>query len=208
MALVAVDAVVDISRHVVVLEIVGVVAAVASGALENGVVIGIRVARGAHVIRTAVVGRELSVLPVIKRGPRPGCRVVAGLAGGREKLRLRGVPWIRRIAVIRLVATDAVRWQCRVVVVDMAIAALARRDGVRSGQRKRGVVVVERRVGPHDCVMADLARSGESSGRMRRIVGARIIFLMARVAEDAVQRVVVVNVAIAALARRHGMRSG
>lgn len=42
--LVAINAVVDISRHLIVLEIVRVVSAMTSGALEHGVVIGVRVA--------------------------------------------------------------------------------------------------------------------------------------------------------------------
>ncbi len=44
MALVAVDAVVDIPRHILVVEVGGVVATVTAGALEDGVVIGIDVA--------------------------------------------------------------------------------------------------------------------------------------------------------------------
>ncbi len=207
MALIAVDAVVDVPRNVVVLEIVGIVAAVASRALEDSVVIRIRMARRAHVVGVAVTGRELRILPVIERGPGPGCRVVAGLAGGREELRLRRVSRIRRVVVIRLVATNTVRRQRRVVVVDVAIAALTWRDGVRSSQRKRRVAVVEGGVSPDNRIVANFASCGESCGGVCRIVGTRIIFLMARVTEHAVQRVVVVDVAIAALAWRHRVRA-
>lgn len=126
------------------LEIIGVVAAVASRALEDGVVVRIRMARGAHVVGIAVTGRELRVLPVIERGSGPSRCVVAGLARGREKLWLRRVSWIRCVVVILLVAPNAVRRQRRVVVVHVAIAALPRRDGVRSRQGKRCVAVVER----------------------------------------------------------------
>ncbi len=185
-ALIAIDAVVDVPRNVVVLEIVGVIAAMASRALEDGVVVRIRMARGAHVIGVAVAGRELRVLSVIECGPRPRCRVVAGLAGRREELRLRRVPWIRRVVVVRLVAPNAGRRQRGVVVVHMAVAALPRRDGVRPSQWECCVVVVERRIGPDDRVVADLARRRESCRCVRRVIGARVILLMARVTEDAV----------------------
>lgn len=177
--LIAIDAVVDVSRNIVVLEIVGVVSAVASRALKDGIVVRIGVACRAHVIRVAVVGRELSILPVIERGSGPCCRVVAGLARGREELRLCRVSGIRRVVVISLVAADASRRQRGVVVIDVAIAALAWRDCVRSRQRERSVVVVEGGVGPDNRVMANLARSGESRGRVRGIGRACIILLMA-----------------------------
>lgn len=179
MALIAVDAVVDVSRNIVVLEIVGVVSAVASRALKDGIVVRIGVACGAHVIRVAVVGRELCVLPVVERGSGPCRSVVAGLARGREELRLRRVSWIRRVVVISLVATDASRRQRGVVVIDVTIAALAWRDRVRSRQRECSVVVVEGGVGPDNRVMANLARGGESRGRVRWIGRACIILLMA-----------------------------
>ena len=53
-ALITVDAVVDIPRHVVVLEIVRIIAAVAAGALEDGIVIRVDVAGGAHTISVTV----------------------------------------------------------------------------------------------------------------------------------------------------------
>ena len=129
-ALIAVDAVVDIAWNVIVLEVIRIVVAVASRALENGVVGGVRMARGAHVIGVAVVCRELGVLPVIERGTRPCRRVVAGLAGGGEELRLRRVSGIGRVVVIGLVAANASGWQGGVVVVDVTIAALPWRDRV------------------------------------------------------------------------------
>ena len=141
--MIAIDAVVDIARDVVVLEILGVIVAVATRALEDGIVVRIDVARRAHAVGIPVIDRELRVLRVIECSPGPGGRVVTGLARGREKLRLRRVTRIGRVVVIGLVATDARDGQRGVVVVDVAIGADARRHRVRSGQRERGVVVVE-----------------------------------------------------------------
>ena len=55
--------------------------------------------------------------------------------------------------------------------------------------------------------MAELARRGKSSGLVRGVIRARIFLLMARVTESAIQRVIVVNVAIGAGARWHHVRS-
>jgi hypothetical protein len=54
MTLVAVDAVVHISRHVLMTEVRRVVVSVATSALEHGVVIGIRMARRTDIVRVAV----------------------------------------------------------------------------------------------------------------------------------------------------------
>jgi hypothetical protein len=124
--LIAVDAVVDISRHVVVLEIIRVVATMAAGALEHGVVVRIDVARRANIAGAAVASRKLRVLPMVERGVSPSRGGVAVLARGREELRLRRMAWVRRVAVVLLVAANTGRRQRRVIVVDVTIAALAR----------------------------------------------------------------------------------
>ena len=121
MTLITVDAVVDVTRHPLVTEVGGVVAAMATGALEDRVVIGIYMARGTNIVRVSVTGRELRVLRVVECRTSPGTRVVAALAGGGEELRLRRMAWIRAVVVIRLVTADAERWQSRVVAVDVAI---------------------------------------------------------------------------------------
>jgi len=72
MALVAIDAVVDVSRHTLVMEVGGIVPAMASRTLENRIVVGIRVAGRAHIIGAAVIGGESRVLRVIEGGPSPG----------------------------------------------------------------------------------------------------------------------------------------
>ena len=111
MALVTVDAVVYVPVHVFVTEVSGVVAAVAAGALEYGVVVGIRMARGANTVGVAMVDRESCVLRVIERRTSPGSRVMAGRASGREELRLRRVAGIGGVVVVGLMATDTRGWQ-------------------------------------------------------------------------------------------------
>ena len=132
MTLITVDAVVDVPRHVLVMEVGGVVAAVASSALEDGVIVGVRVARGANAICVAVSSRELRVLRVIESCTRPRRRVVTTLAGRGEKLRLSRVAGIGRVVVVGLMATDTGSGKRGVVVVDMAIRADARRHQVRT----------------------------------------------------------------------------
>ena len=207
MALVAVDAVVDVARHLIVLEIVGVIAAMAAGALEDRVVVRVRVARRTHAARIAVVRGELCVLRVIEGSASPRGGVVAGLARCGEELRLCRVARIRRVVVVGLVAPDARRRQRGVVVVHVAIGAHARRHRMRTGQGEGSVVVVEGRVGPDGRVVADLARRGEARSCMRWVRGVGVILLVARIAERAVQGVVIVDVAIGAKPRRHGMRA-
>ena len=125
MALVAVDAVVDISRNVVVMEVVCVIAAMAAGALENRVVVGVDMTRRTHATRVAMAGWKLRVLRMVKGRARPcGC-VVAILAGRGEELRLRRVARVGGVVVVGLVAADASRRQRRVVVVDVAVTANA-----------------------------------------------------------------------------------
>ncbi len=144
MTLITVNAVVHIPGHVLVLEVRRIVIPMASGALENGVIVRVRVACRANVVGIPVTRWERRVLRVVEGRSRPGRRVVAVLARGREELRLRRVSGIGCVVVIRLVAPDTRRRQRRVIVVHVAVGADARRNGVRSRQRKRGVVVIER----------------------------------------------------------------
>lgn len=179
MALVAIDAVVDITRHLVVLEIVGVISSMTAGALEDGVVVRVDVARRADIPGSAVAGGELRVLRVIEGGAGPGCGVVATLAGRGEKLRLRGVAGIGGVVVVGLMATDAGRRQRRVIVVHMAIGTLPRRYGMRPSEGKGCVVVIEGRVGPDGRIVAKFALRGKSRCSMRRTSGTRVVVLMA-----------------------------
>ena len=80
MALIAVDAVVDVPRHPLVLEVCRIVAAMAAGALEDRVVVGIDMAGLADAIGIAMVDGEPRVLTVVKSRTAPGGGVVAILA--------------------------------------------------------------------------------------------------------------------------------
>lgn len=90
----------------------------------------------------------------------------------------------------------------------MAVRTLPRWDRVRTCEREGRRVVVEGGIGPDEGVMTQLALGGEASCRVRRIGCARVIFLVTRVTGGAVQVVIVVQVAVGALPRRHGVRSG
>lgn len=74
--------------------------------------------------------RELRVLRVIESSSSPRGSVMAALARGREEQWLRGVARIRGVVVVRLMATNAGRWQRCVVIVHMAIRANSRRHQV------------------------------------------------------------------------------
>ena len=187
MALVAVDAVVHIPIYIRVTEIVRVIAAMAGRALEYRIVVRIRMACGADAIGVAMVNRELRVLRVIERRPSPGGRGMASRAGGREELRLRGVAWIRSVVVIGLMAADTGRGQRGVVTVDVAVGACPGRYGMGSGQGERRVVVIKRGICPYGGVVAQFASCRESGGGMRRVGGAGVVLLVARVAQSAIQ---------------------
>jgi len=207
MALVTVDAVVNVISDSLVISVC-LVLQVAIGALEYGIVVRIGMAGRTDSVGIAVIDGELRVLGMIESSVQPTGGVVAGLAGGGEKLRLRHVPRIGGGVVVSLVAPDASGRQGRVIVVDVTVGALPRRDRVHPGQRERGVVVVEGRVGPQDGVVADFALLRESNGDVIGSGGAVEVRQVARNAGGAVQGVVVVRVAIGAEPRRNSVRSG
>ncbi len=95
-----------------------------------------------------------------------------------------------------------------VVVIDVAVGAGARWHGVQSGERKPGAIVVELRVRPVAGVMALLASLREVRGRMVGIGGSLEILHVARHAGVSGQVVVVIDVAVSAGARWHGVQSG
>lgn len=128
--LVAVDAVVHVTRHIAVLEVGRVIPAMAARALKYRVVVRVDMARRTNVVGVAMTRREGRVLRVIERRTRPGSRVVTVLAGGGEELGLRRVARIRGVVVIGLMATDARGRQRRVIAVDVAIYTLPRRHSV------------------------------------------------------------------------------
>ena len=210
MALVTIDAVVHIPVDVWVEEVGCVITAMTARALEYGIVVRVRVAHRANTTRgvVGVRGWELRVLGVIERRTRPGGRVVAVLARGREELWLRRVAGVGGVVVISLMAADTGRRHRGVVAVDVAVIAYPRRYRVRTGQREGRIVVVEGRICPYSRVMAEFARCREAASCMGRIGRAGVILLVAGVAERAVQRVAVVDMAIGTRARRHSVRSG
>lgn len=136
-------------------------------------------------------------------GPLHG--VVALLACGWEA----GMGyWRRGIVVSGLVATDARRGCNAVVVVDVTVAALPRRYGVRAGQRESGFRMIERRRLPRRSVVAGVAGLGKSAGDVVRVRGVLKILQVTRYASLASQVVVVVAVAIATLPGRDGVGAG
>ena len=209
--LIAGRAVVHIPAHVRVLEIVGVVVAMAPGALKDRKIAQRGVALRANPAGVAMAGWELRVIRVRERRIGPGvfCRIVAVQARGGEELRIRAAAVERNAVgvVVGRMTADTGGWQRRVIVVDMAIRALPRRHRVLSDQGKRRVVVIKGRVGPEIGVVAHVASCGEAGRHVGRIGRAAVILLMTRVAHRAVQRVVVVGVAVGADARRYRVRS-
>ena len=68
--------------------------------------------------------------------------------------------------------------------------------------------MIKRRICPDSGVVAEFAGRRESGRRVRRVGGTRVVLLVAGIAQRAVQRVVVVHVAVGAQARWHDVRSG
>jgi len=142
---------------------------------------------------------------VVERRVQPGTRVVTLLAGLRE-IRRHMIRVGRALEILQ-VARDTSRAVEVVVVVDVAVDARTRRNRVHARQRKSGRRVIELAGGPGDCVMALLASCWESGVRHRRRC-VRVIVLVATHASRAGDVVVIVDVAVRALARRHHVRSG
>ena len=174
----------------------------ASGAGQVVIVVNVAIDALArrHGMRT---GQNESGRGVIELSISPGHGIVTLLAGGRESgMRHRR----RRRVVVGLVATDTGGRGDVVIVVDVTIRAQARGHGVRTRQNEACRRVIELPVGPGHRVVTLLARSRESCMRHRR--GRRVVVgLMAADAGSRGDVVVVVDVTVRALTRRHGMRS-
>jgi len=113
-----------------------------------------------------------------------------------------------RAGVVLLVTREARRTVQRIVIINVAIRALTRRDGVSTGQWEPGAGVVERRAQPSCGVMAGAASLRKICGRMVWARRTGIVLLMAPVTRGAVQRVVAVDMAVRALSRRNSVHSG
>ena len=125
MAVVAIHAIVDVASNSLVPGI-GLCFEVTVGALEDGVVAGIGVARRAHAVGTAVVEREEGV---VESRAQPAGRRVAGFASCREPG--GGMRRIGRALVIRFVTGITVGRSIAEIVVNVATGA--RHLSVRSG---------------------------------------------------------------------------
>jgi len=136
MTLVAVNAVVNVVAHTLMLGI-GLALAVAIGTSKYGVVGRVGMASGAHAIRVAVVSGEPGVIEG-RSLPRSGG--VTGLAGRGESRRC--VVRIGRGLIVSLVTGVAICRNRGVVVVHVTVGAS--HGGVRTRERKGSVVVIER----------------------------------------------------------------
>ena len=156
MALVAVHAVVDIARHSRVIG-VRLRRCVAVRALENRVVVRIRVASGANAVGVSVVHWEPRVIErcaePVRRNPRCMARCAGCREAGRSMIR------IRRPVVIGGMAGVAIRRRSRKYAVD--VAQITRHCRVWPLQWKRRVVVIERCIEPR--------RGRVAHGAIRRI---------------------------------------
>ena len=92
-----------------------------------------------------------------------------------------------------------------VVIVDVAISAGTWRNSVQAGEREPGGVVIKRSIQPGAGAVALLAGLREIRRHVIGIGRTLEIFQVAGHAGRAVQSVIIVNVAIGAEARRHGM---
>src|ERR1700687_1579386 len=110
----------------------------AVGAGEDRIIVRVGVASTANTVGAAVGGGEPGV---IEGSVGPDFSVMASRAGRRE----RGCSVVRVVGalVIRLVTAVAVGRQSRPVVVDVAVGADTRGDGVRAGQRESRLAVVK-----------------------------------------------------------------
>ena len=113
---------------------------------------------------------------------------------------------VRGALIVLQVARHAGGHRDVVIVVDVAVDALPRWDGVRPRQRETRARVVETCSRPGRCVVALLSGLRKSA---LHVIGIRRSLVILQVAGDAGrsrQIVVVVDVAIDALPRRHRVR--
>ena len=142
---------------------------------------------------------------MIERRVHPVRGVVALVTSLRE-IRSNVIRVGRSLVVLQM-ARDAGRAVQSVIVVNVAIGASPRRNGMKSGQRETGAVMIERRIRPVNGAVALLAGLREVRGRVVGTSCSLEILQVARHACGAVQSVVIVDVAISALARRRRVHS-
>ena len=179
--------------------VVTLVAAHACGIRD--VVVAVDMAVGALPRRHRMgTGQRKGGLGVVERSRLPGRRVVAQFAGlGESALYVVGIGGILKIFGV---AGDAGGGRQIVVVVDVAICALPRRDRMGAGQCEVHQRVIERGRLPRDRRVALGAVLWEIGGD---VVGIRCALEILQVAGNAGrtgQVVIVVDVAVGALPRR------
>ena len=170
------------------------------------VVIVVDVAIGALPGRNRVgAGQRKSGAVVIEGRVQPGSRAVALIAALRKVRRY--VIGIGCSLIVRQVARHAGRAGEVVIVIEVAIGALPRRHCMHARERKSSAVMVEGGIQPRSRVVALVAALREVRGHVIRVCRSLVVLQMARDASRAGQVVVVVDVAIGALTRRHGVHA-
>ena len=202
MALVTVHAVIDISRDAGMPRI-RLGRRVAVRALKHGIVVRVRMARGANPVCIAVVHREPRV---VERRPEPtGRRVARGASGWKP---CRGVIRIRGALIVRLMARVAICRRSREDPSD--VAEVARHVHMRARQRKRRGAVIEGRVQPGRCGVAHGAILRITQGHVIRHTGVGcgvvVVLRVAAVASGRQRPLVIVGVARST--SHGGMRAG
>src|SRR5437763_1253660 len=178
--------------------VVGLVAAHAGGRGDVVVVVDvtIRTLPRWHGMRT---GQNESGGRVIELAVGPGHSVVTLLAGGGEA----GMRYRRgRGVVVGLVATDAGGRGDVVVVVDVTVRTLPRRNRMRTAQNESGGRVIELAIRPGHGVMTLRAGCWETGVRHRRC-GLVVVGLMAADASGRGDVEVVIDVTVRTLPRRN-----
>ena len=192
-AVVAIHAVVDISADTLMARI-GLALGMAVCALEDLIIIRIRVARTAHSARATVIGREPGV---VESCVQPAAGVVAGGAGRRKPD--RNVVRIVGGLVVGFMTAVTVRRKRRVVVVHVA----KRTSGVGVRPREwENIIVVEGRGRPRARAVADVALLREACGGVIWVIRGLIFLQVAGYACRVRQAVVVVDVTLRALQGR------
>ena len=143
---------------------------------------------------------------VIESRRRPCCGGVTGIAS-RGEIRRHMAGICRSLEIFQVTAHAGRRVQS-VIIVDVTIGALPRRYRVHAREREPGGAVVEGRVRPCRGVMALLAGLRKTRSDVVGIRCSLEVRQMAAHACRSADRVVVVDVTIAALPGRHGVHSG
>ena len=193
-------------RRIVGVVVVGLVAGDAGRLIQLVIAVDVTIAAGArrHGVRT---GQGPPGGGVIESAVHPVDGVVTGVAG-RGKACLNVVHRRRGVVVVVLVAAHARSIGEVVVAIDVAVAASARRYGVRASEGPAGGGVIKRAIHPVDGVMAALAGGGEMGPNVvDRRLGVVVIGLVAADARSIGEVVVAIDVAVGAGARWHGVRT-